>query len=100
VSEASEATRAHNRTFITMDEPEHNEQRLRFTAAFTVRRVEGLRPRVAALVDGLLDAMEAAGPPADLVPAFALRPSRRWSSASCSASPTPTTTSSSAAAGC
>ncbi|MEE4544787.1 cytochrome P450 [Streptomyces sp. V4-01] len=72
VSEASLATRAHNRTFITMDEPEHNEERLRFTGAFTVRRIEGLRPRVTALVDGLLDAMAAAGPPADLVQAFAL----------------------------
>lgn len=71
-SPGSEATRAHNRTFITMDEPEHNEQRRRFTAAFTVRRMDDLRPRVAALVDGLLDDMEAAGPPADLVESFAL----------------------------
>lgn len=72
VSEGSHATRMHNRTFITMDEPEHNEHRLRFTGEFTVRRIESLRPRVGALVDGLLDAMEAAGPPADLVSAFAL----------------------------
>ncbi|MEV7436489.1 cytochrome P450 [Streptomyces griseoviridis] len=72
VSAASEATRAHNRAFITMDEPEHNEQRRKFTGDFTVRRMEALRPRVGAIVDGLLDAMEKAGPPADLVTSFAL----------------------------
>ncbi|MER8060070.1 MULTISPECIES: cytochrome P450 [unclassified Streptomyces] len=72
VSAGSQATRAHSRTFISMDEPEHNEQRRRFTADFTVKRINELRPRVEAIVTGLLDAMEQAGPPADLVRAFAL----------------------------
>jgi cytochrome P450 len=72
VSPASEATRRYNRTFLTMDEPEHSEQRLRFTGDFTVKRVAALRPRIEAIVAELLDAMEQAGPPADLVKAFAL----------------------------
>lgn len=62
VSAGSQATRAHNRTFISMDEPEHNEQRRRFTADFTVKRINELRPRIEAIVTELLDAMEQAGP--------------------------------------
>jgi cytochrome P450 len=72
ISAAQEAARAHNRTFITQDEPEHNEQRRHFTGDFTVKRLNALRPRVSGLVDQLLDDMEAAGPPADLVSSFAL----------------------------
>ncbi|WP_250300316.1 cytochrome P450 [Streptomyces sp. A 4/2] len=72
VSAGNEATRAHNRTFITMDEPEHNEQRKRFTGDFTIKRTQALRVRVERIIDDLLDAMEKAGPPADLVTSFAL----------------------------
>ncbi|WP_405581662.1 cytochrome P450 [Streptomyces sp. NBC_01190] len=72
VSAASEVTRLHNRTFITMDEPEHNQHRMKFTADFTVRRSHALLPRIEGIVTDLLDAMEQAGPPADLVTAFAL----------------------------
>ena len=39
--------------------------------AFTARRVEALRPRVQEIVDGLLDRVEAAGPPSDLMESFA-----------------------------
>ncbi|GAA0461723.1 cytochrome P450 [Streptomyces olivaceiscleroticus] len=72
VSASFEATRAHNRTFITMDEPEHNAQRRRFTGDFTIKRTQALRPRIERIITDLLDAMEQAGPPADLVTDFAL----------------------------
>ncbi|NDZ78128.1 cytochrome P450 [Streptomyces sp. SID10853] len=71
-SPGSEATRAHNRTFITMDEPEHNEQRKRFTGDFTIKRTQALQDRIQRIIDDLLDGMEQAGPPADLVTSFAL----------------------------
>jgi cytochrome P450 len=71
-SAGSEAQNAQSRTFISMDDPEHSEQRRRFTADFTVKRSESLRPRIGEIITDLLDAMEKAGPPADLVTAFAL----------------------------
>jgi cytochrome P450 len=40
--------------------------------AFTVRRVEDLRPRVGQIADELIDRMVKAGPPADLVDEFAV----------------------------
>ncbi|MFJ9173815.1 cytochrome P450 [Streptomyces sp. NPDC102360] len=69
---ASEATREHNRAFIFMDEPEHNEHRRRFTSDFTVKRTRSLSPRIEEIIGDLLDRMEKAGPPADLVTSFAL----------------------------
>ncbi|WP_405783261.1 cytochrome P450 [Streptomyces sp. NBC_00859] len=72
ISAGSEATRAHNRTFITMDEPEHNEQRKRFTGDFTIKRTQALRDRIERIIGELLDGMEKAGSPADLVTSFAL----------------------------
>ncbi|MDO9712672.1 cytochrome P450 [Paracraurococcus lichenis] len=54
-------------TFIAMDAPEHLQQRRMLTAEFTVKRIEAMKPRLQAIVDGLLDAMVAKGPPADLV---------------------------------
>ncbi|MFF5568681.1 cytochrome P450 [Streptomyces sp. NPDC012623] len=58
--------------FIVRDDPEHNQQRRMFTAYFTVKRVAAMKPRIQQIIDQLLDTMEAAGPPADLVSAFAL----------------------------
>ncbi|WP_328316001.1 cytochrome P450 [Streptomyces sp. NBC_00388] len=72
ISAGSEATRAHNRSFITMDEPEHNEQRKRFTGDFTIKRTKALRERIERIIGELLDGMEKAGSPADLVTSFAL----------------------------
>lgn len=72
LSPASDALQRHNRSLITMDEPEHGQRRLRFTGEFTLRRVQALRPRITDLVTELLDAMVASGPPADLVTSFAL----------------------------
>ncbi|MFF8430647.1 cytochrome P450 [Streptomyces sp. NPDC016566] len=59
-------------SFVRMDDPEHARQRRMLTGYFTVRRIETMRPRMQTMVDGFLDRMEAAGPPADLVADFAL----------------------------
>ncbi|WP_411120159.1 cytochrome P450 [Streptomyces sp. 058-1L] len=50
-----------------MDPPEHTALRAHIGRAFTSRTVERLRPEIGALVAELLDTMEAAGPPADVV---------------------------------
>ncbi|MFB6841780.1 cytochrome P450 [Streptomyces sp. NPDC056361] len=54
------------------DDPEHNAQRRMLIPSFTLKRAEGLRPRIQQTVDRLLDAVEAQGPPAELVGSFAL----------------------------
>src|SRR5437899_299071 len=57
------------RHMLTVDPPDHTRLRRLVSVAFTPRRVEGLRPRVQALVDDLLDGIAAEGPQArvDLV---------------------------------
>ncbi|WP_367132019.1 MULTISPECIES: cytochrome P450 [Streptomyces] len=57
---------------LSMDPPDHTRLRTLVTKAFTTPRVEKLRPDVRALAEGLVDAMVAAGPPADLVEDYAL----------------------------
>ncbi|OZM74801.1 cytochrome P450 [Amycolatopsis antarctica] len=57
---------------LSMDPPDHTRLRVLVAKAFTVRRVERLRPRVQEITAGLIDDMLAAGPPVDLVDAFAL----------------------------
>ncbi|MFJ9590624.1 cytochrome P450 [Streptomyces acidicola] len=56
---------------LNMDPPEHTHYRGMLTRYFTVRRMRALAPRIERIVADHLDVMEAAGPPADLVPAFA-----------------------------
>jgi cytochrome P450 len=58
--------------FIGMDPPHHTRLRRLLTGQFTVRRMKALEPRVEQIVADHLDAMAQAGPPADLVSAFAL----------------------------
>jgi cytochrome P450 len=58
-------------TMIAMDPPEHTRLRRLSAGAFTSRAVERRRPRIQGIADGLLDAMTAQGPPADLVARFA-----------------------------
>lgn len=55
-----------NGSVLTMDPPEHTRQRRLVAKAFTQRRIEGLRPRVQQIVNGLLDDLERQGSPADL----------------------------------
>src|SRR5262249_51578162 len=55
-----------------MDPPDHTRLRRLMTKAFTVGRVEELRPKIRDLARQFIDDMVAAGPPADLVEDFAL----------------------------
>jgi cytochrome P450 len=57
---------------LGVDPPEHTRLRRMLTPEFTIRRMRRLEPRVKRIIDDHLDAMEAAGPPADLVSSFAL----------------------------
>ncbi|MER6050004.1 cytochrome P450 [Streptomyces sp. NPDC001793] len=66
----SEGTR--NSGILSMDPPDHTRLRTLVAKAFTVRQVEKLRPQVKELTRELLDELEAAGPPADLVDRYAL----------------------------
>ncbi|GAB2683062.1 cytochrome P450 [Thalassiella azotivora] len=59
-------------TILGMDPPEHTRLRRLVAGAFTARRVEALRPRIAGLVDDLLDDLLRREPPVDLVEAFSL----------------------------
>jgi cytochrome P450 len=70
--EGSWERRYDNKGFIKLDDPEHGVQRRMLTASFTTKRVEGMRPRIQEIVDGLIDDMLRTTPPADLVQAFAL----------------------------
>ncbi|MCX5231391.1 cytochrome P450 [Streptomyces sp. NPDC006553] len=69
---ASAVRRRRRAALLGWDDPEHNVQRRMLIPSFTLKRAERLRPRIQQTVDRLLDAMEAVGPPAELVSAFAL----------------------------
>jgi cytochrome P450 len=55
-----------------LDPPEHTRLRKLVASAFTARRVEALRPRVAIIVEELIDALLDRPQPADLVTGFSL----------------------------
>lgn len=57
--------------FLLMDEPQHSRYRKPLMGKFTVRRMRLLTERIEQITADHLDAMEAAGPSADLVTAFA-----------------------------
>ncbi|GAA3837137.1 cytochrome P450 [Sphaerisporangium flaviroseum] len=57
--------------FLLMDEPQHGRYRKPLVGKFTVRRMRQLTERVEQITADHLDAMEKAGPPTDLVTAFA-----------------------------
>ncbi|MEV4179784.1 cytochrome P450, partial [Nonomuraea sp. NPDC049709] len=57
--------------FLLMDEPQHGRYRKPLVGKFTVRRMRLLTERVEQVTAEHLDAMEKAGPTADLVTAFA-----------------------------
>lgn len=71
LDEASVA-RARAGNLLGLDPPEHHRLRRMLTPEFTQRRMKRLQPRIAEIVDAQLDAMAAAGSPADLVEHFAL----------------------------
>ncbi|GAA2720183.1 cytochrome P450 [Actinocorallia aurantiaca] len=58
--------------FVAYDPPEHTRLRRMVSSAFTMRRLSRLHSYVDSVVAEHLDAMEAAGPPVDLVQALAL----------------------------
>lgn len=64
--------RFRRRTLVGMDPPEHGRYRRMLIGEFTVKRIKALRPEIEQVVHGFLDDMIAAGPPADLVSAFAI----------------------------
>lgn len=66
------AVRKRRTALLGVDDPEHRAQRRMMIPSFTLKRATALRPRIQRIVDGLLDAMTAQGPPAELVGAFAL----------------------------
>ena len=55
---------------LRLDPPMHTRVRKTLTAFFTVRAIAELRATVESIVDGRIDAMQAAGPPVDFVQAF------------------------------
>ncbi|MYU34131.1 cytochrome P450 [Streptomyces sp. SID8358] len=59
-------------SFVGMDDPEHARLRRMVSGAFTLKRVEALRPAVQRMTDTFIDQMLAGPKPADLVQALAL----------------------------
>src|SRR5690242_2591735 len=60
-------------SILTINPPDHTRLRRLVSSTFTARRVQALRPAIAAMVDDLLDALEEnnSGGPVDFVSAFA-----------------------------
>ena len=59
--------------FLTsLDPPDHTRIRRMLTGQFSMRRLTAMRPYIEEITTKFLDDMEAAGPPADLMRAFAL----------------------------
>ncbi|ACU37546.1 cytochrome P450 [Actinosynnema mirum] len=59
-------------SFVFMDAPEHTRFRRALAGQFTMRRMRDLTPRIHEIVTTRLDAVVEKGPPADLVPDFAV----------------------------
>lgn len=72
VTEARRTIDKLERAFVGMDNPRHDKFRRMFIKEFTTKRMLALKPKVEALTDRLLDAMEEQGPPGDLVAALAV----------------------------
>jgi cytochrome P450 len=69
---AQEQASARAGNLLGLDPPEHQRLRRMLTPAFNFRRIKGMEPRITQIVEEHLDAMAAAGSPADLVEHFAL----------------------------
>ncbi len=67
----SRLTRRFPRMMTNTDPPDHTRLRRLVSNAFTAGQVQGLRPRIQAIADELLDAAVAAGDTMDLIEAFA-----------------------------
>jgi cytochrome P450 len=67
-----EAEPAEPGMFLVMDPPDHTRYRRLLTGLFTVRRMNELIPRIQEITNEHIEAMRQAGPPVDLVQAYAL----------------------------
>lgn len=72
VTQARQAIDKLERAFVGMDNPRHDHYRRMLTKEFTTKRMLALKPGIEALTDQLLGAMEAKGPPADLIADLAI----------------------------
>ncbi|MCW0213892.1 MAG: cytochrome P450 [Pseudonocardia sp.] len=68
----AEIARMRAGNLLALDPPEHTRLRKLLAPEFTRSRMRRLRPRIQEIIDEHLDAMDRAGPPADLVADFAL----------------------------
>ncbi|MBM7169910.1 cytochrome P450 [Streptomyces sp. G44] len=66
------AARVEIGNLLRYDPPDHTRLRRMLVPEFTVRRIRRLEPFVTEIVTDCLDVLELAGPPADLMPTFAL----------------------------
>ncbi|KDN23692.1 cytochrome P450 [Amycolatopsis rifamycinica] len=71
VSDAQQKVMKIVTALVGVDGAVHNARRKLLIPSFTTRRINALRPRIQAIVDRQLDELVAAGPPADLIAAFA-----------------------------
>ncbi|MDH6113679.1 cytochrome P450 [Kitasatospora sp. MAP12-15] len=67
-----QALRPSSTPLIALDPPEHTTHRRMVTNEFTLKRIQGMRPRIQELVDARIDEMLQSGGSADLVPALAV----------------------------
>ena len=72
VTEARRGIDKAERAFVGMDNPKHDHYRRMLLKEFTTKRMLALRPKIEAITDDLLDAIEAKGPPTDLIAALAV----------------------------
>ena len=68
----SESVAAQPGFLLSLDPPDHTRIRRMLTKEFSMRRLAALRPHITEIATRFLDEMEAAGPPTDLMRAFAL----------------------------
>ena len=68
----SESAAAQPGFLVSLDPPDHTRIRRMLTGQFSMRRLTAMSPYIEQITTKLLDQMEAAGPPVDLMQAFAL----------------------------
>jgi cytochrome P450 len=73
VTEARVTVDRNERAFVGMDNPAHDRYRRMFTREFSVRRMLALKPRIAAIAEGVIDELVAHRPPADLAATLAVK---------------------------
>jgi cytochrome P450 len=61
------------RAFVGMDNPAHDAYRRMFTREFSYKRIRALVPQISQIAHRLIDDMLEGGPPADLIPALAVK---------------------------